>query len=709
MQAGYALADTTVTTAETVKSVNFFQKAWKSITGLFSTAAPAAAVSSEIASAFGDELVDEATDAAKDGGIQAAENAKVAAYGPTKAALDALDIAAVDCPTAFPLVTKFTSAFKTWLITPIECCGGNGMSAVTWIALEKAELSVAAKNPYSAASLAAIRTKAQTKKLAAADIIAAQVNPAPPGTLGLQGPPLKSQFVSKIDIKVGGLFGGVVNFEDPKIKNMLEDRKEFMKIVMRSGIENFVLSTYTDKLMQNPKLYIETVAENSRKIDLLMDYFEKEVLDDINNNMAMDNYDKVQESMKRFVKKVSNLLVPKAHAIGGGMAMMAGGMLLQMVGSQIENPWVKEIFNIGSKLMLLQGLLGKLMKNYALNRPIGRSITWPIMSGLGIAIAVSLKKTEEKIQNNIEIVEKERQRFIDSAAARTGLSGNKVNGNSSVQLEKYDPTANLSNSMNIKACAVPNGNGFSPAMCPAVVPKQKFSLPELKGKMRNTINPDFLKGMSMMSKYARGVSSGSINGESMSDSDLDDISNLSNALAQHNAKLREEVDKHNSGIKTKDGRKLPNLKATIASFKRGFGSGSAGGSSAAPLASTGGEAYQRRGGKVTTNNVVNKGKKPTTSVGGGSVAAVKAPDFDLDFGDEDAGGVANADGTAADSAGTKGPEKLEDFVLKHDDINKRSEVPIWKILSNRYILSYPKILEEEDAKLEPEQVKDKKK
>ena len=73
------------------------------------------------------------------------------------------------------------------------------------------------------------------------------------------------------------------------------------------------------------------------------------------------------------------------------------------------------------------------------------------------------------------------------------------------------------------------------------------------------------------------------------------------------------------------------------------------------------------------------------------------------------GGVSNADGTGADAAGAKKPEKLDDFVLQHDDINKRKEVPIWKILSNRYILSYPKILDEEDAKVEPKQVKDKKK
>jgi hypothetical protein len=60
--------------------------------------------------------------------------------------------------------------------------------------------------------------------------------------------------------------------------------------------------------------------------------------------------------MKKFVNKVINeLFIPSAEA---NMAMAAGGMLLSMVGNQVENPWLKEIFNMGSKLMMFQ-----MMKN----------------------------------------------------------------------------------------------------------------------------------------------------------------------------------------------------------------------------------------------------------------------------------------------------------------------------------------------------------
>lgn len=702
----FAVADAAITVGEQVEKISFFKKIWNGIKGFFAVAAPEAVVASQIADAFGDEVVDEALETGKATAKMSKEELKSIAAMKSALMGVTLDKAVLACPPAIKVVKEFVSAYGAWQFAPVTCCGGNGNSVVVYIKLMTQLVAMFPDNPFYQAMLAAMKAELTAESTKAADLVA--LASAVPGTFNYQGPPLKSIMISKEDIKIGGLFGGVVNYQDPKIKKMLKDRKEIIRTVMRSGIESLMLNLYTDKQMQNPKEYIRIVAENSKRIDLVMEKFDREILNDIDEELAQNKFDKVQDKMKKFVKKISNILVPEAHAIGG-MGLAAGGMLLTMVGSQVENPWVKEIFNLGGKLLMLQGLLGKLMKNYALNRPIGRNITWGLMGGIGEFIIASLKKTEEKIQKNIDVVEFEKARYMKSAAARTGIGDYKVKGNGKVNLQKYDPTALGSNAMKIRACAVPNGNGFSPAMCPAVIPKSKFSLPELKGKMRKHLTPDFLKGMSMMSSYAHGAATGSINGETMSDSDLSAIDQVSNAMKAHNDLLRDKVDEHNSKIKLKDGKKYPSLKATIASFKRGFGSGSAGGSSAAPLASTGGEAYQRRGGKVTTNNVVNKGKKPTTSVGGGSVAAVKAPDFDLDFGDEDAGGVANADGTAADSAGTKGPEKLEDFVLKHDDINKRSEVPIWKILSNRYILSYPKILEEEDAKLEPEQVKDKKK
>ena len=707
----YKVTETAVSKVEEVEAVGFFKRVWGGIKGIFSTGASTTLMANQLADAMGEKVVDEATETAKDTAKQTAENAKVAKSAVTLAQLQALDYAATKACNLIPeglgaqmAIKLYTTQYRRWLLTSNQCCGGNGLSIATYATLKAKVSSVSTINPKTAAFLVENEGKMRAAQLKSPELIS--LVEGMPGTLNLQGPPTKSMFASKKDIKVGGIFTKSASLSDPKIKDLMEDRKEYLKIVMRSGLEFFLLNSYPDKLMQNPKKYIRTVAENSQKLDHIMKVFEAEVLNDLNHELANSNFDKVQDTMRKFVKKVSNILIPEAHAIGS-MGMMAGGILLTMVGSQVENPWLKEVFNIGSKLMLLQGLLGKLMKDYALNRPVGRNITWAVMGGVGEAVIASLKKTQRKVERNIEVVKTEKIRYMNSAAARTGLSdGAKVKRNSG-NLQAYDPTAAKNNGMKIKACAVPKGTGFAPAMCPAVIPKQRMSLPQVRKEISRSLTPDFMKGMSMMSNYAYGAASGSLDGETMSDSDLNAIEQVSNAMKAHNELLRDKVDKHNAGIKLKDGSKMPSLKRTIANFKRSMGLSPTGGSGSAADGLAASE-YNRGGGRLTTNNVINKGKKPTKAAAGGKVAAVKVPDLDLDFGDDDAGGITNTD-SAVGTNGQRKEEKLEDFVLQHDDINKRKDIPIWKILSNRYILSYPKILEEEDAKLEPDKVQEKKK
>ncbi len=64
-------------------------------------------------------------------------------------------------------------------------------------------------------------------------------------------------------------------------------------------------------------------------------------------------------------------------------------------------------------------------------------------------------------------------------------------------------------------------------------------------------------------------------------------------------------------------------------------------------------------------------------------------DFDFDLGEE--GGVAVEDGTDA-AAGTE--ESLNDFVVNSGEINENPDVNIFKLISNRYLISYPKLLNE---------------
>jgi hypothetical protein len=434
-----------------------------------------------------------------------------------------------------------------------------------------------------------------------------------------------------------------------------------------------------------------------------MIYFDKELSGELKEMMHNDLIGYTPK-MKKFVNKFFDLFgIPSAHA-QGGMAMMAGSMLLSTLGNQIDDPWVKQIFNLGSRLLMLQGLLGKLAKDHALISPQNRAITWALMAVMGEVAISFLAETLEKVRKNIEVVEMERTRYFNSAATRTSIRNTERVGDATLKLKKYDYTASRTAGMKVKACAVPKGDGFAPAMCPAVIPKQAFSLPEISSGSRNHLNPDFLNGMSLLSDVSYGAATGSLDGANMSEGDLGKLETLQNALSQQNSKLRDKVDAHDSKIAAVKKFNSPSLQSVHASFKKEFGGGGKNSSGTSPIASTSSGGYF--GGNKEEKKEESTGTSKTTAgtAGTAAIALPKSKGIDLDFGDDDAaaGGTVTDDALGA-ATSDKSEEKLDDFVLNHDDINKRADIPIWKILSNRYILSYPKILEEEEQKGSPPQ------
>jgi hypothetical protein len=588
--------------------------------------------------------------------------------------------------------------FVKWSTIRVTCCGGPG---VTKAAQESFENTMGGTCTSFTEYLDLKQNMIKQQGKCAQNPLGAA---AGCGSYVFNGVPQKSVFHKTKDIAVLGLFekadkSGASLFENPEALDQMYVKNEFSKIILRSGLEHMLLRLQTPEQMKDPQKALKQIAHNSKVIDELMDYYDREVADNFNALIAQEEW-VYTEKLKKFVSKIMNeLLIPQAQAnsLGGAAGAVVGSMLLGYVGNQVQNPWLKEIFNLGQRLMMLQGLLGKVAKEYALVSPMGRSFTWALIAVTNEFVINFLKDTKEVIEKNLELVRAEKQRFYDSAASNSNLATSKSHGGSQLNLQKYDPTAARNNAMNIKACAIPKGDGFAPAMCPAVIPKQKFTLPDVSGRVGNHLTPDFLKGMSLLSDMSYAAASGSLSGDSMSDSQLAQIDSLNKAMAAHNSKLRDQVDAHNAGIKTKDGLSSPPLQKLLNDFKRDLGSGGGGASDlglgGSPVASASPRLNPRAddGEKV----IEGTGSRAEGTSGGGAPLA-KTPNLDLDFGDE-AGGVKNMDEASEGAVTAKGEEKLEDFVLNHDDIDKRSEVPIWKILSNRYILSYPKILEEEKA------------
>ena len=94
---------------------------------------------------------------------------------------------------------------------------------------------------------------------------------------------------------------------------------------------------------------------------------------------------------------------------------------------------------------------------------------------------------------------------------------------------------------------------------------------------------------------------------------------------------------------------------------------------------------------VAPSEYSGAGKSSGAGADGGAGSGASGKDL-FDFGDDEFGSSPLDD---AMTAGDKPQENLEDFVMNENDITSKPDVNLFQVLSNRYLLSYPKVLEEE--------------
>lgn len=473
-----------------------------------------------------------------------------------------------------------------------------------------------------------------------------------------------------------------------------------LPILIENELYAFANKHYIDWNSHNPFLIQDQFKEVKQGIDGAIIKLKKHIHTTLNPAGPVqisfeDKIQTLQNGIRTILSKVT--FISKAHAIdvsGAGMAI--GGMALNMLASELGGPWA-EVLNVGSKYLMLKGILNMLGMTELFLKPKSRSLTWAALLVLAAAIIIFDTKALEKVENHIAVVKAEKNRYLNSAAARTGLNAdNKVSGNQSVKLEKYDPQASQTANMNVKACVVAKGNALAPGMCPSVIPKQRVSLPELSKRLSGRISADHLKNISMTTDALYGASNGSDMGAaSLSDSKMDEINKTKNALKRLTASLRKEMEEDDKASAKRRGVKV-NLGGGAGSFKKVFGSSVGGPSGGALSSGTLGASYNpKTGNSAFSSSAYKKNlKKKTGSSSSTAKGTTGGSDLDLDFGDDD---MSSANGGVVSSSASKKKhsQDLRDYEVGMNDINQRKEVPIWKIISNRYILSYPKILEED--------------
>lgn len=589
------------------------------------------------------------------------------------------------CAVAGELGAQLVQAWVRYNSRIIPCCGGPGLIEAELIPVKKAFTTHGG--------------------------IAADLETS--GSVVSQGVGLPGRHYKKQDLIVFGLLQKVSE-SNPEIfkdtDSTFANHTFWMKNSFESMLRRYALKNVYQTDTSDPRGSLSRIAKAEPVIKKLVNDFESIIAGQDHNSLASGDYQKLpawQNLMKNvveFIRPVTKHVISDAQAIGAGAII---GPVCSMLASQLQGPWAS-VMNVGCSIITLNDLLGKIAREWAFIKPLNRSITWALMAVV-IEFVISWdKEARDKIVRNIEILERERERFSNSSVQRTSLERGGRDANKG-SLQKYDYTNSRAMGEGVMGCAVPKGDGFAPAPCPTVVPKKAFELPKISNEIGNMMAPEFGQGSSFVTGSAYAAANGNTgSGPAFGDGDFENADNLAAALAAHNATLRDKIDKIEASRKVKPKHKLPSLASINADFKRAFGTGgSSGGPSLGSSGSSGG-AYVKAADKEVINNVVAP-KKKASKAGTAAASASKAKGFDLDFGDDEEESTSNADDSNAVGAAGKKQQKLDDFVLEHDDISKKKDVPIWKILSNRYILSYPKVLDEEDAKVEPDKVKKKKK
>lgn len=471
--------------------------------------------------------------------------------------------------------------------------------------------------------------------------------------------------------------------------------------IIENRLYDYSLRNFVNWESDNPILITEQINEITNNINKTSKAIEKQI--EIDLHIPGPVLISETEKFQNFSKNVGTILskfvpIQSAHAINArGAGMAIGGMAIGMLAKELGGPWA-EVLNVGSKYLMLKAILNMLGVTELFLKPKSRALIWGALTLLSTAIIIFDNKALKGVEKNIAIVKAEKKRYKNSAVARTGLdSGSSRNSNAGAKLEKYDMTASRTKGMSVKACVVAKGDAFAPGNCPSIIPKQRVSLPEISNHISHHLTPDHLKGLSLTTDALYGAASGSDMGaESMSDSTLDKINNTRNALKNLAASLKSEYEKDENAKRARRGLKADSLNKTMANFKKSF-SNTSGSSKSGFGGAAIGSSYKGHS-KTASYSPRSKYKKKSGSSTGGSLkgSGKSRGGFDLDFGDDDSSSSSGLSKSKTKNK-IKHSDKMRDYEIGMNDINARKEIPIWKILSNRYILSYPKLLEEDKA------------
>ncbi len=699
---------------KSVTLMDAFNSIFSSIKSIFPGAKTASELS-KVTKSVGDKASDIASESIEVTERVARDSADISAATAYLVGTRLNDTAADKCVPIKMVEDNASANFPAYMTTPVVCCGGPGVNEVTFAfansqKLAGSNIAALAKNEakgllrkklvdegFNALLKEVTGGVSELAKKLVDKTVDKELNDNKryEGSYFWQGVPTGyGAFSLQKDVKVKSLFGESSTTStnnspelNKKQKIKLENLKFYARNMFESNLRGLMIRLAPKVDKKKPMESLKQIVDTSKKIDRVMLEFDKYLDSDFLFMLRDEKVNNNSLAFKKVINKVmSELFIPQANA---GMLSIAAGAGLSMAGGMVDGPW-GEVLNVGGKVVLLHGIIGKFAKRYALVSPVSRAVTWTTLGLMSNWSKNLANNAYAQVEKNLKVVEAEKKRFKESGANASGnlLTGT---GTGELNLKSNESNANKKGSMNIKQCAVANGDEFLPAPCNQITPRESFQVSGVSTSGSLESNPigfahsvmtDTAFGSSNDPTYASSLTSGQT-------ANLDKAQKAMADLADKKRKIYDDMMKESKAYKDAGGESLQaqigKLKKVL--FNDGITGGSSdiiGGANSAAIDDT--MASAKPANKLGTGSKVGG---DSSSVSAQAVAPA-VPTFDLDFGD-----TSVDDGTKAASGKSKKKEgRLDDYVVKHNDINKRKDVSIFKILSNRYILSYPKVLEE---------------
>lgn len=358
------------------------------------------------------------------------------------------------------------------------------------------------------------------------------------------------------------------------------------------------------------------------------------------------------------------------------------------------------ILGFGAKLFLMNKLLGKFLRNKGLVKPKNRMYTFGAMGAVNAAIVLFEGKKLSENKKHLEIVKSEKERFEKSHALQTGLLVESGTDEGLIRIgegegENY---LRLTRNQGVTACAKPAaGNSFAPAPCPQVLPTKFLrELNTSSSRGRTQVTPLLQQIPALVATTTAAAASGDdLNNPEVFGANLAALESNRAALKSQVDKLVKDFDETDKASKDSKGKRADPLARTLANIQKTFKGTPVGGS-----APTLGSLSDTKNIEEASDASKKAEKTSSSNIASNPAPAIKSPtsasgSSGFDFGDQD------GFGTQPTSSGASKPQSLDEFVVNTGEVADKPEANIFKLISNRYLRSYPILLEEVELKTAP--------